>query len=78
MAESQALPLQDPRQGDPHPRQGEGSRGQVELRQVAQHIDGAASLEEIAIKLGVTIRQVREALEELRKLGVVEEVKIIK
>jgi len=48
------------------------------LRQVAQHIDGAASLEEIATKLGVTIRQVREALEELRKLGVVEEVKIIK
>jgi predicted ArsR family transcriptional regulator len=45
---------------------------------VAQHIDGAASLEEIATKLGVTIRQVREALEELRKLGVVEEVKIIK
>jgi len=48
------------------------------LGQVAQHIDGAASLEEIATKLGVTIRQVREALEELRKLGVVEEVKIIK
>ena len=48
------------------------------LRQVAELIDGVRSLEEIAAKLGVTIRQVREAVEELRKLGVVEEVKIIK
>jgi SAM-dependent methyltransferase len=29
VAEPQALPLQDPRQGDPHPRQGEVSRGQM-------------------------------------------------
>ena len=48
------------------------------LRQVAELIDGVASLEEIATKLGVTVRQVREAVEELKKLGVVEEVRIIK
>ncbi len=48
------------------------------LRQVAELVDGVRSLEEIAAKLGVAIRQVREAVEELRKLGVVEEVKIIK
>jgi Cyclopropane fatty acid synthase and related methyltransferases len=48
------------------------------LRQVAEYIDGALSLEEIAAKLGVTIRRVREAVEELKKLGVVEEVKVIK
>jgi len=48
------------------------------LRQVAELIDGAASLEEMAAKLGVTVRRVREAVEELRKLGVVEEVRIIK
>jgi len=48
------------------------------LRQVAELVDGVRSLDEIAAKLGVTIRQVREAVEELRKLGVVEEVKIVK
>lgn len=48
------------------------------LRQVAELVDGSRSLEEIAAKLGVTIRRVREAVEELRKLGVVDEVKIIK
>ena len=48
------------------------------LRQVAELVDGVRSLDEIAAKLGVAIRQVREAVEELRKLGVVEEVKIIK
>jgi len=48
------------------------------LRQVAEYIDGALSLEEIAAKLGVTIRRVREAVEELKKLGVVEEVKVVK
>lgn len=48
------------------------------LRQVAELIDGSRSLEEIAAKLGVTIRRVREAVEDLRKLGAVDEVKIIK
>jgi len=48
------------------------------LRQVAELVDGSRSLEEIAAKLGVTIRRVREAVEDLRKLGVVDEVKIIK
>jgi len=48
------------------------------LRQVAELIDGSRSLEEIAAKLGVTIRRVREAMEELKKLGVVDEVKTIK
>lgn len=48
------------------------------LRQVAELIDGNRSLEEIAVKLGTTIRRVREAVEELRKLGAVEEVKVFK
>jgi len=48
------------------------------LRQVAELVDGSTSLEEIAAKLGVTIRRVRETVEELKKLGVVDEVKIIK
>ncbi|ABL87958.1 conserved hypothetical protein [Pyrobaculum islandicum DSM 4184] len=48
------------------------------LRQVAELIDGVHSLEEIALKLGVTIRKIRETIEELKKIGVVEEVKIIK
>ena len=48
------------------------------LRQVAELIDGNRSLEEIAVKLGTTIRRVREAVEELRKLGAVEEVKVVK
>lgn len=48
------------------------------LRQVAELVDGSRSLEEIAAKLGVTIRRVREAMEELKKLGAVDEVKIIK
>jgi len=48
------------------------------LRQVAELVDGSRSLEEIAAKLGVTIRRVREAVDELRKLGAVDEVKIVK
>ncbi|ACB39797.1 class I SAM-dependent methyltransferase [Pyrobaculum neutrophilum] len=48
------------------------------LRQVAELIDGNTSLEEIAQKLGVTIRRVREAVEELRKIGAVDEVKVVK
>jgi len=48
------------------------------LRQVAELVDGSRSLEEIAAKLGVTIRRVRETVEELKKLGAVDEVKIIK
>ena len=48
------------------------------LRQVAELIDGNRSLEEIAGKLGVPIRRVREAVEQLSKIGAVEEVKIIK
>ena len=48
------------------------------LRQVAELIDGSRSLEEIAGKLGVPIRRVREAVEQLSKIGAVEEVKIIK
>jgi len=48
------------------------------LRQVAELVNGSRSLEEIAAKLGVTIRRVREAVDELRKLGAVDEVKIIK
>lgn len=48
------------------------------LRQVAELIDGNSSLEEIAGKLGVPVRRVREAVEQLSKIGVVEEVKIIK
>jgi len=48
------------------------------LRQVAELVDGSRSLEEIAAKLGVTIRRVREAVDELRKLGAVDKVKIVK
>lgn len=48
------------------------------LRQVAELVDGVKSMEEIAGKLGVTIRKVREAVEELRKLGVIDEVRIVK
>lgn len=48
------------------------------LKKVAELIDGSRSLEEIAGKLGATIRRVREAVEELKKLGAVEDVKVVK
>ncbi|MCC6020132.1 MAG: class I SAM-dependent methyltransferase [Thermoproteaceae archaeon] len=48
------------------------------LRKVASLIDGSTSLEEIAVKLGVTLRSVREAVERLRELGAVKEVRVIK
>ncbi|MEZ0319575.1 MAG: class I SAM-dependent methyltransferase [Pyrobaculum sp.] len=48
------------------------------LRQVAELVDGSRSLEEIATRLRTTIRRVREAVEELKKLGAVEDVRVIK
>ena len=48
------------------------------LRQVAELVDGNRSLEEIAMKMSVTIRKIREAIEELQKMGAVEGVKVIK
>nr|WP_287069095.1 class I SAM-dependent methyltransferase [Pyrobaculum sp.] len=48
------------------------------LRQVVELIDGVRSLEDIAGKLGVPIRKVREAVEELKKLGVVDEIKVVR
>lgn len=48
------------------------------LRQVAELVDGNRSLEEIAMKMNVTVRKIREAIEELQKMGAVEGVKVIK
>ncbi|MFN3804029.1 MAG: class I SAM-dependent methyltransferase [Pyrobaculum sp.] len=48
------------------------------LSQVAELIDGSRSLEDIATKLGTTIRSVREAVEKLKELGVVGEVKTVR
>ncbi|MEM0468635.1 MAG: class I SAM-dependent methyltransferase [Pyrobaculum sp.] len=48
------------------------------LRQVAELVDGNRSLEEIAMKMSVTVRKIREAIEELQKMGAVEGVKVIK
>ncbi len=48
------------------------------LAQVVELIDGRRSIEEIAEKLGTTTRRVREAVEQLKKLGAVSEVKILR
>lgn len=48
------------------------------LQKVAELIDGSRSLEEIATKLGVTMRRVREAVLRLKDLGVVDEIKILR
>lgn len=48
------------------------------LKQILALIDGVSSLEEIAQKLGTTIREVRNAVKKLADAGLVDEIKVIK
>ncbi|NPA69773.1 MAG: methyltransferase domain-containing protein [Crenarchaeota archaeon] len=47
-------------------------------KRVLKYIDGSTSIEDIARKLGTTLRTVREIVEKLRKMGAVKEVKVVK
>ncbi len=47
-------------------------------KSVLSYIDGKTSIEEIADKLNTTLRVVREAVESLKKKGLIREVKVIK
>jgi len=47
-------------------------------KRVLSFIDGKTSIEDIANKLGTTLRAIREVVESLRKKGLVKEVKVIK
>lgn len=49
-----------------------------EYSEVAKLIDGRRSIEEIAEKTGLTMRRIREIVNELERLGYVKEVKVIK
>lgn len=49
-----------------------------EYSEVAKLIDGRRSIEEIAEKTGLTMRRIREIVNELERLGYIKEVKVIK
>jgi len=47
-------------------------------KRVFKYIDGSTSIEDIARKLGTTLRTIREIVERLRRMGIVKEVKVVK
>ncbi len=47
-------------------------------RKVVRYIDGSTSIEDIARKLGTTLRTVREIVDRLRRMGIVKEIKVVK
>jgi len=51
--------------------------GELEKR-VIKYIDGSTSIEDIARKIGTTLRTVREIVDRLRRMGIVKEVKVVK
>jgi len=47
-------------------------------KKVIKYIDGSTSIEDIAKKLGTTLRTVREIVNKFYKMGVVKEIKVVK